>query len=95
MATPPGWAQDSANNNKYNATLTVTSTNLSEESTRISVQVDNTTGIIGLVGGGAAFYQYDPKLDKWKVPTEGDEYFDDIADQTDVYIDVLKDIGTD
>ena len=24
-----------------------------------------------------------------------DEYFDDIADQTDVYIDVLKDIGTD
>ena len=95
MATPSGWAQDSGNPNKYNATLTVTSTNFSEDlSKRISVQVDNTTGVIGLVGGGAAFYQYDPNLNKWKVPTEGDEYFDDIANQKDVYDSVLKDIGT-
>ena len=99
MATPPGWAQDSENPNKYNATLTATNFNTiigtGSLTQRISVQVDNTTGVIGLVGGGAAFYQYDPKLNKWKIPTEGDEYFDDIADQTDVYISVLEDIGLD
>ena len=99
MDTPPGWAQDSGNPNKYNATLTATNFNTEigtgSLTQRISVQVDNTTGVIGLVGGGAAFYQYDPKLNKWKIPTEGDEYFDSIADQTDVYTKILKDIGLD
>lgn len=97
MATPPGWAQDSKNSKKYNATLPpVKSSNFAEDlSKSVTVQVDNTTGVIGLVADGAFFYQYDPKLNKWKIPTEGDEYFDDIADQTDVYISLLKDIGTD
>lgn len=100
MDTPPGWAQDSGNPNKYNATLTATNFNTiigtGSLSQRISVQVDNTTGVIGLVNeDGAAFYQYDPNLNKWKVPTEGDEYFDNNADQTDVYVDILKDIGLD
>ena len=93
MATPPGWAQDSANDNKYNATLTVGIIN-EEKNKQVSVQVDNTTGIIGLVADGAAFYQYDPNLNKWKIPTEGDEYFDLAADQSEIYINVLKDIGT-
>ena len=74
MATPSGWAQDSGNPNKYNATLTIptgaTPQTGAASNTPVKVKVDNSTGNISLISGTTEFYNYNATSNSWSPPSD-------------------------
>ena len=74
MATPSGWAQDSGNPNKYNATLTIptgaTPQTGAASNAPVKVKVDNSTGNISLISGTTEFYNYNATSNSWSPPSD-------------------------